>query len=107
MLVSQKSFLDTVVNRTSGGKSTKASIESFHTIQLMYENTSSLSLGYKGWAAVCAQWFSWDKFFIKFLGVLITAFALQLGSNYWFDMLNKAVNIRGVGKKPEENVKEK
>lgn len=116
VLVSQKSSLDTVVDRTAKSKNTKASVESFHTIQLMYENTSSLSLGYKGWADAQTQWTgnSWAIFFEragsflkKLLGVLITAFALQLGSNYWFDMLNKAVNIRAVGKKPEEKAKEK
>jgi hypothetical protein len=98
VLVSQKSSLDTVTT----GNSAKASIESFQTIRLMYENTSSLSLGYRDWADMWTQWFTWKTFFIKLLGVLITAFALQLGSNYWFDLLNKAVNIRAVGRKPEE-----
>ena len=37
VLVSQKSSLDTIVNKTAKGKDTKASIESFHTIRLMYE----------------------------------------------------------------------
>jgi hypothetical protein len=114
ILVSQKASLDTAVDRTPGSKSAKASLESFHTIQLMYENTSALSLGYKGWADAQSQWTgthgkTWFErlgaFIKKLLGVLITAFALQLGSNYWFDMLNKAVNIRAVGKKPEENKK--
>ena len=116
VMVSQKSSLDTVVDRTAKSKSTKTSIENFHTIQLMYENTSSISLGYKDIAEAKQQWIEYSDveflgrlgtFLKKVLGILITAFALQLGSNYWFDILNKAVNIRGVGKKPEESVKEK
>lgn len=43
-----------------------------------------------------------STFIIKLFGILFTAFALQLGSNYWFDMLNKFVNLRATGKKPEE-----
>lgn len=35
-------------------------------------------------------------------GWLLTIFALALGAPFWFDMLNKLVNLRGAGK-PEEN----
>jgi hypothetical protein len=31
------------------------------------------------------------------LGWLITAFAVSLGSNFWFDILSKALNLRGTG----------
>ncbi len=37
----------------------------------------------------------------KFLGWLITAFAISLGAPFWFDLLNKMVKIRGTGKKEE------
>lgn len=36
----------------------------------------------------------------KIIGWLVTSFALYLGAPFWFDLLNKFVNIRGVGKKP-------
>lgn len=42
---------------------------------------------------------------LKLLGILITAFALSLGANFWFDLLKKLVSIREAGKKPEEEVK--
>ncbi len=42
---------------------------------------------------------------IKLLGILITAFALSLGANFWFDLLKKLVSIREAGKKPEEEAK--
>ncbi|HYQ25583.1 MAG TPA: hypothetical protein VER04_00150 [Polyangiaceae bacterium] len=31
------------------------------------------------------------------LGWLVTAFAVSLGSNFWFDILSKALNLRGTG----------
>lgn len=45
-----------------------------------------------------AQWW-----FVKFLGLLFTALAVSLGAPFWFDMLNKFVNLRGSGKPPEKD----
>jgi hypothetical protein len=39
---------------------------------------------------------------IILLGWLITAFAVSLGAPFWFDLLNKFVNVRASGKAPEE-----
>jgi hypothetical protein len=38
----------------------------------------------------------------KLLGLLVTALAVSLGAPFWFDLLNKVMNIRGTGVKPEE-----
>jgi hypothetical protein len=38
--------------------------------------------------------------FWKFLGCLLAATALALGAPFWFDVLNKLVNLRTAGKKP-------
>lgn len=38
---------------------------------------------------------------MKIIGLLITALAVSLGSNFWFDLLNKLVNLRGAGEKPK------
>lgn len=38
--------------------------------------------------------------FPKLFGWLLTAFALMLGAPFWFDLLNKIVNLRSTGKKP-------
>jgi hypothetical protein len=46
--------------------------------------------------AVAAHWFGW----------LLTILAISLGAPFWFDMLNKVIAIRGVGKSPEERPKE-
>jgi hypothetical protein len=37
------------------------------------------------------------------LGFLITAFAVSLGAPFWFDLLNKFVNLRVTGTRPEAN----
>ncbi len=42
------------------------------------------------------------EFFIKLIGWLITAIAIMLGAPFWFDLMNKFINLRGSGKKPEE-----
>jgi hypothetical protein len=42
-----------------------------------------------------------DITFLQLLGWLLTAAALSLGAPFWFDMLNKFINIRGAGTKPE------
>lgn len=39
---------------------------------------------------------------VKVVGLLLTAAALMLGAPFWFDLINKFVNIRGAGKKPAE-----
>jgi len=39
------------------------------------------------------------------LGLLITVFAISLGAPFWFDILNKVVNLRGAGRAPEEKPK--
>jgi hypothetical protein len=41
-------------------------------------------------------WLRWH-----FIGCFITGVALSLGAPFWFDLLNKLVNLRSAGKKPE------
>jgi hypothetical protein len=82
----------------------KAGGEKIKKLQFVYNETGGYQMGYK-----TGKYFNdwWDKngngpkvLFFKLLGLLITCFALQLGSNYWFDLLNKTVNMRATGKKP-------
>ena len=40
------------------------------------------------------------------LGWVLTAFAATLGAPFWFDLLNRFVNIRSAGKAPEEKPKD-
>jgi hypothetical protein len=39
------------------------------------------------------------------LGFLITALAISLGSPFWFDLLNKFINLRASGTKPDDGKK--
>jgi hypothetical protein len=40
----------------------------------------------------------------KFAGLLLTAIAVCLGAPFWFDLLNKIINIRATGKREENNM---
>jgi hypothetical protein len=72
-------------------------------VRVMYEETTGYYLGYKK-GEFMHQWFGrgFTGFLVKLLGVLITAFAVQLGSNYWFDIMKKAVSMRTPMKKGSE-----
>ena len=43
----------------------------------------------------------------KVLGIIFTALAVSQGAPFWFDLLNKFVNLRGVGSKPKEEKEKK
>jgi hypothetical protein len=50
--------------------------------------------------------FSWHRaFWPKLLGLILTAIAVSLGAPFWFDMLNKIINIRSAGRAPDERPK--
>jgi hypothetical protein len=44
----------------------------------------------------------WRRAFQKYLGLLITTFAVSLGAPFWFDLLQKVSNIRAAGPPPEK-----
>ena len=39
----------------------------------------------------------------KWMGFIITALAISLGAPFWFDLLNKFINLRVSGKKPDDD----
>ncbi|MGH7506463.1 MAG: hypothetical protein ACRELX_12460, partial [Longimicrobiales bacterium] len=43
--------------------------------------------------------------FGQLIGLLLTTFAVSLGAPFWFDVLNRIVNIRSAGRAPEEKPK--
>lgn len=97
--ITHYNHIDTLV------KSTATKIKD---LQIIYDERGGYQMGY-GKGKYFNDWWA-DKngvrvFLLKILGLLITAFALQLGSNYWFDLLNKTVNLRATGKKPDEKSK--
>lgn len=45
----------------------------------------------------------WPKYyFSKIVGLLISGFAVSLGAPFWFDTLNKFMNLRGTGVRPDD-----
>ena len=50
-------------------------------------------------------WKDGRGFVPKLLGFLFTAVALSLGAPFWFDVLNKIINIRSAGRAPNERPK--
>lgn len=44
--------------------------------------------------------FSWPGGLFKFLGILASSFAILMGAPFWFDMLNKIINLRSSGNPP-------
>lgn len=47
----------------------------------------------------------WPQLRRAWIGLLLTTLALSLGAPFWFDILNKIVNVRAVGRTPAENAK--
>jgi hypothetical protein len=48
---------------------------------------------------------AWTKWLERVIGWLLTLLAISLGAPFWFDILNKIVNIRFAGKSPVEGSK--
>jgi len=44
--------------------------------------------------------FAWPRGLFKFLGILVSSFAILMGAPFWFDMLNKIINLRISGNPP-------
>ena len=58
-----------------------------------------IPLGWKSRPSQPGDW--WNKL----AGLALTAFAVSLGAPFWFDLLNRFMNIRAGGKSPEERAK--
>lgn len=56
-------------------------------------------LGWKKWPQDMAEWIN------KVIGLLLTALAVSLGAPFWFDLLQKVVNIRAAGGSPVVSAK--
>jgi hypothetical protein len=54
-----------------------------------------------GWHSDWRQKWSW----LTPLGWILTILAISMGAPFWFDMLNKVMNIRFAGRSPDEKAK--
>jgi hypothetical protein len=77
--------------------------ENFKTVDTLYKQLYALHLpigwskGPDGEIACLKPGDSWPS---KLAGWMITIMALSLGTPFWFDLLNKLVNLRGAGPAP-------
>jgi hypothetical protein len=67
--------------------------------QVLYGDATMATLGEH------LRWVAGDWGY-KLFGWLLTAIAVSLGAPFWFDMLNKIINLRMNGAKPETTVKQ-
>jgi hypothetical protein len=56
-----------------------------------------------GWHNETESLWPW-RWFEKMLGLLLTAMAVSMGTPFWFEILNKLVNLRNAGVKPKSEV---
>jgi len=112
------------VTPTLGSKSLPSDLEGANLMKKVeeanqvYQQISSVNLPI-GWPFTEKGWPDTDKIFgsqrteggkeiktpgllsfVKVLGILLTALMVSLGSNFWFELLNKLINMRNAGKKP-------
>jgi hypothetical protein len=77
--------------------------------QRAYSHDNSDFRVWPGWrySTTFQDWLMFWMQTVRFhlIGWLVTAFAISLGAPFWFDMLNKVINIRAAGKAPEEKPK--
>jgi len=67
-------------------------------LYLQKENQDRFNALGKGRYVICLAFSSWRRI----IGYLLTALAVSFGAPFWFDLLNKFIQLRGAGKKPEE-----
>ena len=75
-----------------------------HDFELVKSQVDAVNLPL-GWnSSLCQLWNRFDlrksESWSKMFGLLLTVFALSLGAPFWFDMLNKVINVRSSGPKP-------
>ncbi|HEX8693619.1 MAG TPA: hypothetical protein VF746_14445 [Longimicrobium sp.] len=87
-------------------KVTKSQLDSME-LTLGWTREQARNAGLWRVGADAPDWFPFDRwgFWLKLLGVLLTAIAISLGAPFWFDLLNKVISIRAAGRSPEEKPK--
>lgn len=96
----------TVDRQVDSTKNLATAVKPVSELTLYLGQTSGYTMGYSAKGGFLKQW-SGAGFLKKLLGVLITAFALQLSAGFWFDLMSKAVNIRAAGNKPKTEAAKK
>lgn len=80
--------------------------QSAKTAGVLFERINALHLPI-GWKLPGGQWafagFGFMEWLVKIMGILITTFAGSLGAPFWFQLLNKIVDLRAAGKQPAKS----
>jgi hypothetical protein len=97
-------------NKSVPGNGTDAAVKA--ATQNYQRNLQALTdLGLPiGWTPENVKYYSegdWRQVLAHILGIAISAFAASLGAPFWFDMLQKFMNIRGVVKPEDADTKKK
>jgi len=96
-IILDKKNSDKIDSLLSDISNQKSLLNSLTDIPLGWENTDNPFTDKNGIFSI--------SFLTKLAGWLITTLAIYLGAPFWFELVNKIVNIRGTGKRPEEILK--
>jgi hypothetical protein len=87
----------------SGGNTTQTVSDLLNNANVAINNLSNVSVPI-GWSQSQWQYLNHPgHLFSAFLGWFLTALAASLGAPFWFDTLQRFVNVRGNGRSPDEN----
>ena len=102
-------YIEREEGRRTDSTQTRATIDSLEqqVRQLIDEEltmaATALGIGWTQAPPVNLKSTAWWKYAgQRFLGWVVTAFAIMLGAPFWFDLLKKVMNIRAAAKKPDE-----
>ena len=127
------SWFDDGMNRVSGGYKRQAqlftflitlglaglfNVDTFHLFQSLWEHptlaaqitatpTPGAAAALEHLRSLPVGWNGGGFTRVGLLGWLVTAAAALFGAPFWFDLLQRMVNLRGTGTKPDEKDKEK
>lgn len=96
---------DTTKRDTTRADSTKSRAGAGATAAAAQDSTNRAAAGTHLRPSVPSNRGEWLAFLVKLVGLILTAIAVSLGAPFWFDMLNKIINIRSAGRAPDERPK--
>jgi hypothetical protein len=102
VVANAEAYVANAASENATAASTNATLET--TYNKVHDELTGLNLPI-GWTTDTtdprhpATFWGW---LLKIGGILITAFAVSMGAPFWFDLLNKLVNLRAAGNKPKK-----
>jgi hypothetical protein len=106
MLLEQKLVVDTADTNVTHKSMDSLLLQSRKVEVILNEVGIPMGWGKGNYPTVTFKADVWEfiiAWLTKIMGLLITSFALWMGAPFWFDLLNKLVNLRGNGAKPAKS----